>query len=255
MASFELADEARAEAGVKRAVAIALTSPHLRMSIPNEFIAEYVERGAGTTVGFASVDPNDPQAVDKLRYAVDTLGLRGLKLSPPYQAFHPHAPEAMRVYEAADELGLPVMFHQGAVFMPRGVLEVANPALLDKVARDFPELRIVVAHAGQPWYTETVALMYKHRNVFADLSARFHRPWQLHNILLAAIDYKVADRILFGTDFPVLRPRYCVDELRAINERTGDRLPPIPADLIESILYQRPLSLLGLQEDANKETD
>jgi predicted TIM-barrel fold metal-dependent hydrolase len=255
MASFELADEARAEAGVKRAVAIALTSPHLRMSIPNEFIAEYVERGAGTTVGFASVDPNDPQAVDKLRYAVDTLGLRGLKLSPPYQAFHPHAPEAMRVYEAADELGLPVMFHQGAVFMPRGVLEVANPALLDKVARDFPELRIVVAHAGQPWYTETVALMYKHRNVFADLSARFHRPWQLHNILLAAIDYKVADRILFGTDFPVLRPQYCVDELRAINERTGDRLPPIPADLIESILYQRPLSLLGLQEDANKETD
>jgi predicted TIM-barrel fold metal-dependent hydrolase len=255
MASFELADEARKEAGVKRAVAIALTSPHLRMSIPNEFIAEYVERGAGTTVGFASVDPNDPQAVDKLRYAVDTLGLRGLKLSPPYQAFHPHAPEAMRVYEAADELGLPVMFHQGAVFMPRGVLEVANPALLDKVARDFPELRIVVAHAGQPWYTETVALMYKHRNVFADLSARFHRPWQLHNILLAAIDYKVADRILFGTDFPVLRPRYCVDELRAINERTGDRLPPIPADLIESILYQRPLSLLGLQEDANKETD
>jgi uncharacterized protein len=152
-------------------------------------------------------------------------------------------------------LGIPLMFHQGAVFMPRGVLEVANPALLDKVARDYPDMRIIVAHAGQPWYAETVALMYKHRNVFADLSARFHRPWQLHNILLAAIDYKVTDRILFGTDFPVLRPAFCVEQLRAINERTDGRLPPIPAELIENILFDRPLSLLGLGEETAKGGD
>jgi uncharacterized protein len=246
MASFELADAARAEGGVDIAVAIGLTSPHLGMSIPNEHIAAYVEHGRGSTVGFASVDPNDPQAVDKLRYAVETLGLQGLKLSPPYQNFHPHSEEAERVFRAAAELGVPLMFHQGAVFMPRGVLEVANPVLLDKVAREYPEMKIIVAHAGQPWFTETVALMYKHRNVFADLSARFHRPWQLHNILLAAIDYKVADRILFGTDFPVLRPDFCVETLRAINDRTAGRLPPIPAELVEQILYERPLSLLGL---------
>lgn len=249
LASFEAADEAREEGGVSQAVVIALTSPHLRMSIPNEFVAEYVERGKGTTVGFASVDPNDPQAGDKLRDAVETLGLRGLKLSPPYQNFHPHSPEADALYRTAAELDIPVMFHQGAVFMPRGVLEVANPALLDKAARDYPDLRIIVAHGGQPWYAETVALMYKHRNVFTDLSARFHRPWQLHNILLAAIDYKVADRVLFGTDFPVLRPAFCVEQLRAINERTGDRLPPIPADLIEEILFERPLSLLRLDAE------
>jgi predicted TIM-barrel fold metal-dependent hydrolase len=217
------------------------------MSIPNEFVAEYVERDPATTIGFASVDPNDPQAVDKLRYAVETLGLRGLKLSPPYQNFHPHSPEAEAVYRAVAELGIPMMFHQGAVFMPRGVLEVASPVLLDKVAREYPETRIIVAHAGQPWYAETVALMYKHRNVFADLSARFHRPWQLHNILLAAIDYKVADRILFGTDFPVSTPAFCVEQFRAINERTGDRLPPIPADLVEDVLHNRPWSLLGLE--------
>lgn len=249
MASFEAADEARAEAGVDIGVAIALTSPHLKMSIPNEYVAEYVQRGRGTTVGFASVDPGDPQAVDKLRYAATTLGLKGLKLSPPYQNFHPHSPEAMRVFRAAAELDLPVMFHQGAVFMPRGVLEVANPVLLDKVARDFPDLRLIVAHAGQPWFTETVALMYKHRNVFADLSARFHRPWQLHNILLAAIDYKVADRLLFGTDFPVLRPQFCLDALRGINERTEGKLPAIPADVIEDIIGNRPLSLLGISID------
>jgi predicted TIM-barrel fold metal-dependent hydrolase len=246
MASFEDADAARREAGIECAVAIALVSPHLRMGIPNEFIAEYVERNRGTTLGFASVDPNDSRAPDDLRYAIETLGLHGLKLSPPYQAFHPHSPEAFAVYRRADELGVPVMFHQGAVFARRGILEWANAALLDMVAREFPEMRIIIAHGGQPWYTETVALMSKHPNVWTDLSARFHRPWQLHNIILAAIDYRVADRILFGTDFPCLRPQFCIDALRSLNETNQGRLPDIPAELIDQILYERPFSLLGL---------
>jgi uncharacterized protein len=247
MGSFEDAEEARQEAGVECAVAIALVSKHLGFEIPNQFIAEYVQSNPGTTVGFASVDPNDPKAPDQLRYAVETLGLRGLKLSPPYQAFHPHSPEAVAVYRQADQLGLPVMFHQGAVFTRRGILEWAYPALLDKVARDFPEMKIIIAHGGQPWYTETVALMSKHRNVWTDISARFHRPWQLHNIILAAIDYRVADRILFGTDFPALRPKFCVEALRSLNETNQSRLPEIPSDLIDQILYERPLSLLGLE--------
>jgi predicted TIM-barrel fold metal-dependent hydrolase len=247
MASFDDADEARREAGVEAAVAIALVSKHLGMNIPNEFIAEYVERNNGNTLGFASVDPNDPQAPDQLRYAIETLGLHGLKLSPPYQAFHPHSPEAYSVYRVADELGLPVMWHQGAVFARLGILEWAYPSLLDKVARDFPQMRLIVAHGGQPWFAETVALMSKHPNVWMDISARFHRPWQLHNIILAAIDYKVADRILFGTDFPCLRPQFCVDALHNLNETNQGRLPDIPAELIDQMLYERPFSLLGLE--------
>lgn len=247
MGSYDDADEARREGGVDAAVAIALVSEHLGMNITNEYVAGYVERDPATTRGFASVDPNDPQAPDKLRYAIGTLGLHGLKLSPPYQAFHPHSPEAFEIYKVADELGLPVMWHQGAVFARLGILEWANPALLDKVARDFPDLRLIIAHAGQPWYAETVALMSKHPNVWTDISARFHRPWQLHNIILAAIDYRVADRVLFGTDFPALRPKYCVDALRGLNETTQGRLPDIPAELIEQMLYERPFSLLGLE--------
>lgn len=245
MASFEQIDAAREEGGVEAAVVIALKSRMLELDIPNEFIAEYVQLHPESTVGIASVDPNDNNAVDELRYAVNTLGLQGLKLSPPYQGFHPHSPEAWRVFQAADDLGLPVIFHQGAVFTRGGTLEYANPILLDKVARTFNNIRIVFAHVGQPWFTEVVAMMYKHQNMFADISARFHRPWQLHNILLAARDYGVTDRILFGTDFPVLRPRFCVDQLRRINELTEDRLPPLSAELIDEIIYERPLSLVG----------
>ncbi len=247
-ARFEDIDASRAASGVEKVIVIGNITRHLGVEVPNEFLAEYVARDPATTVGFAQVDPNDDDAVDQLRYARETLGLRGLKLSPPYQAFHPHSPEALKVYGAAAELGMPVMFHQGAVFARRGILEYANAALLDLVARDFPELKIIVAHVGQPWYFETVALMYKHRNVFADLSARFHRPWQLHNILLSAIDYGVTDRILFGSDFPVTDTQYCLDAFRNINQLTEGRLPEIPAELIEQIVYERPFSLVGLED-------
>lgn len=234
-----------AESGVDASIVIALTSKHLRMAVPNDFIAEYVSADPDHRVGFACVDPADPDAVVELRRAA-ALGLRGLKLAPPYQAFHPHDPEAWQLYRAAEELGLVVMFHQGAVFAHRGVLEVAQPVLLDRIARELPNLRIIVAHFGQPWSQEVVALMYKHPNVWTDVSARIHRPWQLHNILLSAIDYGVQDRILFGSDFPAAEPDACVENFRAINESTGGRLPPIDPELIEQIMFDRPLSLLGL---------
>jgi predicted TIM-barrel fold metal-dependent hydrolase len=246
MARFEHTDEARAEAGVTKAVIIALTSRYLDFEIPNDYIAEYVDRDPANTVGFASVDPHDRHAMAKLHYAATTLHLRGLKLSSPYQAFHPHAPEAWPLYHAAADLGLVVMFHQGGTTSPRAVMEYANAALLDKVARAFPDLRIIIAHMGQPWYNETVMLMYKHQHVYADISARCHRPWQLHNMLLAAQDYGVIDKVLFGSDFPALRPAFCVDTLTHLSERTGNRLPPIADDIIDDLIYGRPLGLLGL---------
>ncbi|MBS1868423.1 MAG: amidohydrolase [Actinobacteria bacterium] len=246
-ATFDDLDEARATSGIDVAVVIALKCSRHDMAFPNEHVAEYVQRRPHDTLGFASVDPGDATAVDELRYAIETLGLRGLKLSPPYQGVHPHSAESWRVLETAADLGIPVMWHQGGVFLPEGVLEYANPVLLDKVARSFPELTLIVAHGGQPWFTETIALMYKNPNVLMDISARFHRPWQLHNMLLAARDYGVLDRVLFGTDFPVLHPTFCLSALRDINTLTEGRLPEISEEVIEGIVYRRPLSLAGLR--------
>ena len=234
-------------AGVDVSVVLALASCHLDLAIPNEYIAGFIEENPGRAIGFASVDPNEPDAVDKLRYAATDLGLRGLKLSPPYQNFHPHGPEAWRVYEAAAELGLVMMFHQGGVFSRRGVLEVAYPALLDKVARSFPSMRIVIAHMGQPWVHETVAVMFKNPNVYADLSARFGRPWQLYNILQNVLDYGVRDRVLFGSDFPIFDPSDCLRRFRAMATDPPAGLPPIDPQLIEDVISNRPLSLLGLE--------
>jgi predicted TIM-barrel fold metal-dependent hydrolase len=215
--------------------------------IPNDFIAEYVARYPGRAVGFAAVDPNDADAPAEVERSFTRLGLRGLKLSPVYHGFDPWAPAAWRLYEMADGLGVPVMFHMGGAYDPEAALEWGSPLLLDRVGRAFPRLRMIVAHLGQPMMQETVMLMRKNENVFADLSARFHRRWQLYNGLRIAIEYGVADRLLFGSDFPVSTTGEAARAFRAINDwGDGVRLPAIPPEVIDSILYERPLELLGL---------
>ena len=171
--------------------------------------------------------------------------MQGLKVSPVYQGFDPWSPEAWELYYLANKYDVPVMFHMGGMYDPHGTLEWGNPLRLDKVGRAFPDLRIIVAHFGQPNMQETAMLMRKNTNVFTDLSARFHRKWQLYNGLMVAIEYKVTDRILFGSDFPVMTTMDAVNAFKNINDwGEGINLPKIPPDLIDEIIYNRPFGLL-----------
>ena len=214
--------------------------------IPNDFIADYVSRYPGRAAGLASVHPNDPDAPQDFERSVKELGLKGLKLSPVYQGFDPWSPQAWHLYEIANQYNAVLMFHMGGAYDPHGTLEWGSPLLLDKIGRAFPGLRIIVAHFGQPMMQETVMLMRKNKNVFTDLSARFHRKWQLYNGLMVGIEYGIADRILFGSDFPVLTTKEAMDAFKSINDwGDGVRLPPIPEELINDILYNRPFELLG----------
>ena len=215
-------------------------------NVPKEFIAEYVSQYPGRAIGLASVHPEDSGAVDDFERSVKELGIKGLKLSPVYQGFDPWNPQVWRLYQAANDLNVPVMFRMGGAYPPSATLEWGNPLLLDKIGRAFPDLRIIVAHFGQPMMQETVILMRKNKNVFTDLSARFHRKWQLYNGLQVAIEYKVTDRILFGSDFPVMTTEEAVNAFGSINDwGNGITLPPIPEELINEIIYNRPFELLG----------
>ena len=235
-----------AEGGAEKFVVIKMPTKWGR-GIPNDFIAEYVGRYPGRAVGFTAIDPTEGDAAAELERCVTKLGLRGLKLSPVYHGYDPWGPAVWRLYEMADAFRIPVMFHMGGAYDPEAALEWGSPLLLDRVARAFPRLRMIVAHLGQPMMQETVMLLRKNENVFADLSARFHRRWQLYNGLQTAIEYRVTDRLLFGSDFPVATTREAARAFQAINDwEDGVRLPPIPPELIDQILYERPLELLGL---------
>ena len=236
------------EAGVDKFVVVAIPK-RLPMFTPHEFIADYVNRYPGRAVGFASVYPDDKNSADEFEHAVKDLGLKGLKLSPCYQEMDPRSDSCCALYEIAVHHSVPVMFHSGAAYT--GTLEFGDVTFLDKVALSFPDLKIIVAHFGQPYMEQTCILMRKNENIFADLSGRFHRPWQLYNGLMTAQEYGVADRLLFGSDFPVTKPAQALSEFRSINNWGGGAMMPrVPDKLIEAIIYERPLSLLGIDPES-----
>jgi predicted TIM-barrel fold metal-dependent hydrolase len=220
---------------------------HVGVLVPNEYVAEYVGRHPDKLIGFASVDPQDPDAVEQLDHAVQALKLRGLKMGPIYQNVAPGDSRFRRVLRRAEELQIPVLIHQGTTFCAGVSLEIANPVQLQPLALEFPRLKIVIAHLGHPWIDETLVLIRKNRNVLADISALYYRPWQFYNAMVAAMEYGVLDRLLLGSDYPFTTPASTIEALRNMNRLVdGTNLPRIPDAAVERIINRDALELLEI---------
>jgi uncharacterized protein len=215
--------------------------------VPDEYVAEFVARAPEKLVGFASCDPTQPGYMDELAHATETLGLRGLKLGPIYAGFDPREPRCDPIYTFCRTRGLPILFHTGTTFNRVAPLGVSRPWLLDEVAIRYPELRMVLAHLGHPFYDECLAVIRKHPSVYADISALFYRPWQFYNMLITAQEYGVTHKLLFGTDAPFAGAQESMDGLRNVNAVIGDSgLPRVTDATIEGILARDALGLLGV---------
>jgi predicted TIM-barrel fold metal-dependent hydrolase len=135
---------------VDHAIDFGLRAKHTGLVVPNDFVAAYAKQHPEKLIGFASVDPNEPDYLDELKRATRELGLRGLKLAPIYQNYHPLDERILRVYAFCERNELPILIHQGTTFPRLGPLKYASPILLEDVAFQFPKLTIIIAHMGHP---------------------------------------------------------------------------------------------------------
>ena len=232
---------------VDKAVVLGFRARHVGVLVPNEYVAEYVGRHPEKLIGFCSVDPQDPDALDQLDHAVQTLGLRGLKMGPIYQNVAPWDSRFRRIMRRAEELQIPVLIHQGTTFCKDVSLEIANPIQLQPLALEFPRLRMVIAHMGHPWIAEAMVLIRKNRNMYSDISALYYRPWQFYNALVTAMEYGVLDRLLLGSDYPFTTPASTMEALGRLNHMVeGTNLPRVPEAAIEAMIHRDTLDLLGI---------
>ena len=196
------------EAGIDRAALINYSSPDIMGFTDgvNEFVAHYVRGHRDRLIPFGSVHPRltrDPGGeMDRL---AGELGIAGIKIHPPHQlvAANAYRTEGLKslatIYSKAVEHGLPVMIHTGTSTFPGARNAYADPMPVDDVAVDFPDLKIILAHGGRPLYMDACFfLVRRFRNVYLDLSGI--PPQRL-------LDYfprlgEIADRALFGTDWP-----------------------------------------------------
>ncbi len=229
------------EAGIDKTVLLALDvgiAFHSDLTVRdyNDYVAELVREHPDRLIGFAGIDPRrGREAIAELQRCYDN-GLRGLKLWT-LTGFYPDDEAYYPLYEKVAELGIPMLIHTGSG-PPGTYMKFNRPVYVDKVAVDFPQTKIIMAHIGMPWIEEAVAIVIKNSNVFVDISA-----WE--PILKAApfalcqalTQIKMATgglrQVLFGSDWPLFTPvlslKEWVDGIKALE------MPP-------------PLQMMGLQD-------
>jgi predicted TIM-barrel fold metal-dependent hydrolase len=216
--------------------------------VPNDFVVAHVQQAPKRLVFFASIDPGQPGFEDELERCHHDLHCQGVKLSAIYQGVHPLDARYRHIYAYCQKHGLPILSHMATTFSSGTPLEYARPAHMDQVAIDFPELKLVLAHLGHPWEGETIAVIRRNANVFADLSALYYRPWQFYNSMRLLVEYHAGHKVLFGSDFPFTTTGDSLRGVRALNAVLANSgLAPVPGDIIEGILHRDALALLGLR--------
>jgi hypothetical protein len=202
-------------AGVDQALACAWHGPQGAL-ISNDEVAALVAHAPERFVGVASVDIRKPmEAVRELRRCVKELGFKGLRLLPWLWEAPPDDRRYYPLYAECVQLGIPFCLQVGHA----GPLYPSDPGrpipYLDRVALDFPELVIVGGHIGYPWTEEMIALATKYENVYIDTSA--YKPSRYPDALVKFMQKRGRTKVLFGSNFPMLLPKVCLDQLDRLN--------------------------------------
>jgi uncharacterized protein len=216
-------------------------------NISNDTVKEHVDLAPERLVFFTSVNPAEVGYMNELERTHLDLGAKGIKLGPIYQGVHPTDKRYHRIYSYAQKHGLPIIIHMATTFTADYPLEYARPIHIDEIAIKYPDLKIVIAHLGHPWCSETVAVIRRHTNVYADLSALYYRQWQFYNAMMTLVEYGTSEKVFFGSDFPFTVPEESIEGLRNVNEIVRDtNLPVIPGEIIEGILHRDSFGILGI---------
>ena len=210
-----IADMDAAEVDKSVVVAVdAETISHFKVS--NEEVAKAVALYPDRLIGFASVDPHKGTlAIDELERAINELGLKGLKIIPHLIELCPNDKLMYPIYQKAQELDIPVLLHTGTQFHTGTKLKYCLPLFVDEVAVDFPELKIIIAHFGYPWFAEAMAIVQRNENVYFNIAG--WAPKYIPELVVTHINSVLPNKALFGSDYPLLPRQRILAELSQLN--------------------------------------
>ncbi|HKF79004.1 MAG TPA: amidohydrolase family protein [Candidatus Dormibacteraeota bacterium] len=213
------------EAGVDVALLPAIKAGDTRLrdswAIPYRRVAEVCEQHPDRFRGLAGVDPTLGMAgLRELELGVREHGFVGAHLYPHWFEMAPDHARYYPIYAKCCELDVPIMMQVGHCLSygtSRTHPNVGRPQALDVVACDFPELKLIGIHLGYPWTDEMISVAYKHANVFIGSDAYAPRHWPAEFRRFA--DSWGQDKVLFGTDFPIIDPRRARREIAELGLR------------------------------------
>jgi predicted TIM-barrel fold metal-dependent hydrolase len=203
----------------------------------NDSVIEFVKKFPNKFRGFIGLDPHKGMgAIAELKASVCDLGMHGAAVDPYLAQLYANDAKYYPIYSKCCELDVPIVFTTGpATLVPNAIIDHVAPRYIDIVARDFPELKIIISHGGYPWVNEAITVAQRNRNVFIDLSEYEFSP--MAEAYVQAANTMIPDKILYASAHPFVP---FTDALK-----TYESLPLKP-EVRRKIMYENAAGLLGL---------
>jgi uncharacterized protein len=213
-------------------------------AISSEEIAAKAAEHSDVLIPFGSVDPRrGADAVAHARSLVADHGVKGFKFHPSLQGFAPNDTAFYPLWEQIGSLGVPALFHSGQTGIGAGLpggrgikLRLSDPMLVDDVAADFPGLTVILAHPSVPWAASSISIATHKANVYIDLSG--WSPKYFPADLVRAANSYLQDKVLFGTDYPLLTPERWLRDFATLD---------VKPEAKSKILKANAVKVLGLE--------
>jgi predicted TIM-barrel fold metal-dependent hydrolase len=212
-------------AGIEHSLLLAKRCGDMRMryssETPYERVHEICQKYPDRFSGVAGCDPTRGMAgLRELEKAVREYGFVSAHLYPHWFGLSPDHAKYYPYYAKCCELSVPMMMQVGNCLVyhqDRRLPSVARPITLDQVAIDFPELILIGSHVGWPWHDEMIAMAWKHPNVYIGLDAYAPKHWPPS--IQHFINTFGQDKVVFGSDWPVIDPERAVDDVEGLTFR------------------------------------
>lgn len=199
------------KAGIDYALLIADSSAPNYKTTTEEVIRICEKNPRLKAIGCLGYGNLSSEHVDRLIRYLKQGKIHGIKLYPGYEDFYPYNEKLLPFYEKMSQLGKPIIFHTGLLQQGlSGKLKQSHPLNIDEVAQRFPDLKIVMAHFGNPWVIDATMVAWKNKNVYVDLSGYFGNTIPRAHVRFFKYDLRILtgwlqgySKCLFGTDFPI----------------------------------------------------
>ena len=239
---------AAAMTGVGASFVLGYRSDRLGVHVPAERVAAWVHQAPDNRFGFAGIDPLSPTALEDLETALGQ-GLVGVTISPADSGCRPTDERCRAVLEWCADRRVPVIISNPGLLTAQSALEFANPAMFDEALRELPSLRVIFGDMGRAYREETMAVIAKHPQAYAEISSVVRGPSALYHTLVAAHERGVLGKLVFGSGFPAETPQRAIERVFSVNgfSPTSGGWSTIPREQLRAMVERDTVVLLGLE--------
>jgi hypothetical protein len=205
-------------------------------SISNDDVADIVKSHPKRFVGAASIDPGNRKIAASQITAAINAGFRAINIEPGSYPLplHVDARQLYPIYAQCEDAGVPVIIMAGGSAGPD--LSYTAPEHLDRVAADFPSLKIVLSHGGWPWVHQILHIAFRRPNLYVSPDQYLANMPGMEDYIRAA-DGFLADRFLYASSYPFTPVKEYAEWFKKL---------PIRPESMEKILFRNAAELLQI---------